>query len=625
MRVALLATAAMLAGSVLRPDPARTQTQAPARVSSFGRYSGYSEVRYDGYQRTSRYVTMRDGVRLAIDILRPTKGSVVATGPFPVVWSHVRYQRSNQLANGTKVDFPKWMGGGSDMLGRHGYIVVAVDTRGGGASFGTQPGFFSREETRDAYEITEWLAKQPWSTGKIGMLGRSYLGITQLFAASERPPHLKAIFPEMSVFEWYPMIYPGGIFRDDFFTQWQKLTHMLDNSIPGAWFRLTAAQVQPVDGPAGPARRDSAIAAHGPNRDVFEMWSGVPFRNSIDPKTGKQIHLERSPATYIDAINHSGVAVYMMGGWFDAFPRDAVLWYANLTVPQKLVIGPWFHGGNEGFDRDTERLRWFDYWLKGVQNGIMREPPITYKVISAPEDRAWRSAGRWPIAEASPTPYYFSRGPSGSVHSRNDGSLGSLAPSATAAADSQRVDTTATMGPGTRWAATYGGTIGYPDLAPNDARGFTYTTGKLTRDVEVIGHPIVHVWVTSSERDADLFAYLEDVDSAGRSDYVTEGALRASHRKLAPAPFKNFGLPWTSSLVGDAAPLAATPTELVFDLLPTAKRFAAGHRIRLTITGADRDTHHKVYPATPPQVVIYRDRSYPSHVVLPMVAVGASH
>jgi predicted acyl esterase len=99
-----------------------------------------------------------------------------------------------------------------------------------------------------------------------------------------------------------------------------------------------------------------------------EMWSGVPFRNSVDPVTVQPIHLESGPATYLDAINRSGVAFYGLLGCLDAFPRDAQLWYRNLTVPQKLIIGPWFHGQADGFDLGIERVRWFDHWLKGIDN-----------------------------------------------------------------------------------------------------------------------------------------------------------------------------------------------------------------------------------------------------------------
>lgn len=573
---------------------------------------------YDGYRRTSQYLTMRDGVRLAVDILRPTRNGELHSEPLPVVWTHHRYNRAF-FRRDTLIDYASGFGRGIDRLLHHGYVVAAVDTRGGGASFGTQQGFFMPDEARDAYEVTEWLAAQPWSSGKIGMTGRSYLGITQLFAASQAPPHLKAIFPEMYVFEWYPMIYPGGVFRDDFFSKWQLLTHNLDNAVTFTWGPMRFDGVAPVDGPAGRLQRDSAIAAHGANRDVSEMWAGVPYRNSVDPRTGQQIHSERGPATYLDRINSSGVAIYGLAGWYDAFPRDALLWFVNLTVPQKLVVGPWFHGQTDGFDLTGERLRWFDYWLKGIDNGITREPPLRYYVIDAPTGQAWRTASRWPIPEVVTTSFYFSQGRGGAAP--NENLLLRRAPSVAFAADSQMTDTTATLGPGNRWANTYGGPIGYPDLATNDAKGFAWTTEPLTAAIEVIGHPVVHLWVTSSAHDVDAIVLLEDVDSAGRSSYVTEGMLRASHRKLAVPSFKNFGLPWPRSYREDIAPLPSAPTELVFDLLPTAKRFRVGHRIRVSVQGADRDTYRKVYPNPPPMVAIYQDRVRASRIELPLVTV----
>jgi putative CocE/NonD family hydrolase len=587
-------------------------------VSEPGRYEGYSTAEYDGYQRSSQYLTMRDGVRLAADIYRPTKGGKLHDAKLPVVWTHHRYNRAF-FKGDTLVDYVHGFGRDIERLLDHGYVVAAVDTRGGGASFGNQQGFFMPSETRDAYEITEWLASQPWSTGAVGMTGRSYLGITQLFAASQAPPHLKAIFPEMYVFEWYPMIYPGGVFRDDFFGKWQFLTHNLDNAVKFTWGPLQFAGVAPVDGPAGRAQLDSAIAEHQVNRDMLAMWRGVPFRNSVDPATGKEIHSERSPATYLDQINRSGIPIYGFAGWYDAFPRDALLWFRNLKVPQKLIIGPWFHNGSDGFDLGAERQRWFDHWLKGVDNGIDREPPLRYFVIDAPADSAWRSATTWPIPESTPTEYFFAEGKSGTVSSSNDGVLAATPPATRPGSDSRTIDTTATLGPGNRWASTYGGPIGYPDLAPNDAKGFTFTSASLAAPVEIVGHPIAHLWVTSSARDVDAMVYLEDVDSTGHSAYVTEGVLRASHRKLGKPPFENFGLPWPESFQEDVTPLPAAPTELVFDLHPTAKRFRAGHRIRVTVQGADRDTHLAVHPNPPPRVSIFRDAGHPSRIVLPVV------
>jgi len=592
-------------------------TATVERVSRPGEYAGYSDPVYDGYQRTSQYLTMRDGVRLAIDIYRPTRDGALHEEPLPVVWTHHRYNRA-YFHGDSIVDYIHGFGRGTPTMLAHGYVIAAVDTRGGGASFGTQQGFFMPEEAKDAYEITEWLAAQPWSSGKIGMLGRSYLGITQLFAASQAPPSLKAIFPEMVVFEWYPMIYPGGVYRDDFFAAWQSLTHKLDRAIPFKMGEIDFGGVAPVDGPSGMILRDSAIAGHRINRDMFEMWRGVPYRNSIDPVSGKMIHQERGPATYLDAINASGVAVYDLVGWMDAFPRDALLWFANLEVPQKLIIGPWFHGQGEGFDLGVERTRWFDYWLKGIDNGIMNEPPIRYFVLDAPDSLAWRTADTWPIPAATPTPYYFGGGEPETGERPIAGLLSTAEPTVPEASDRRVIDTTATLGTGTRWTNTYGGAIGYPDLAPNDAKGWSYTTEPLATDVEVIGHPIVNLWVESSANDVDAFVYLEDLEPSGRSTYVTEGVLRASHRTLARPDYQNFGLPWPRSHESDVAALPSQPTELVFDLLPTAKRFRAGHRIRITVQGSDRDTHRKVFPDPPPLVTIHRDGAHPSHVVLPI-------
>jgi len=425
----------------------------------------------------------------------------------------------------------------------------------------------------------------------------------------------------MYVFEWYPMIYPGGVFRDDFFTKWQYLTNSLDNAKTFSWGPINFSGVAPVDGPQGMAQRDSAITGHKVNRDVFEMWSGVPYRNSIDPVSGKEIHAERGPATYLDQINKSGIPVYGLAGWYDAFPRDAFLWFRNLTVPQKLIVGPWFHGGGEGFDLNAERHRWFDHWLKHIDNGIDREPPIRYYVIDAPAGKEWRTATTWPIPEATPTDFYFREGKAGSARSLNDGRLLNEASTAAKASDRKGIDTTATLGPGNRWANTYGGPAGYPDLAANDAKGLTWTTAPLGSPVEVIGHPVVHLWVTSSARDLDAMVYLEDVDSTGKAGYVTEGVLRASHRRLGQPPFNNFGLPWPRSFKEDVELLPTGPAELVFDLHPTAKRFVTGHRIRVTLQGADRNTRIGVYPKAPPLVLVYRDTAHPSRIVLPIAPV----
>ena len=160
----------------------------------------------------------------------------------------------------------------------------------------------------------------------------------------------------------------------------------------------------------------------------------------------------------------------------------------------------------------------------------------------------------------------------------------------------------------------------YPNtLMFNDEKGLTYTTPPLTSEVEVTGHPVVHLWVTSSAKDGDFFVYLEDISEASFSKYVTEGNLRASHRAISTAPFEYLGLPYHRSDAEDIADLPDQPVELVFDLIPTSYIFDAGHRIRVTITCADKDTALTPQLDPPPTVHLYREADHASYIVLPII------
>jgi putative CocE/NonD family hydrolase len=476
--------------------------------------------------------------------------------------------------------------------------------RGGGASFGTRQGEFTPVEAQDAYDITEWFAAQPWSTGNIGMYGLSYLGITQYFAASTMPPHLRAIFPMMAMFDEYSFTYPGGIFREDFLFQWGANTMMLDKVLP----------VAPVDDDPDDVLLNEARAEHRDNMNIHEMAIAAPFRDSTT--NGEMLHSVSSPSTYIDQINQSGVAIYTLGGWYDMYPRDALAWFNNLTVPQKIVMTPWSHNGSGGFDLSMEHLRWFDYWLKGINNGIMDEPPITYYVMGADE---WRTADQWPLPNQQITPFYFQAGPSGTVTSVNDGLLSQDLP-ADSGQDDYTIDYTTTTGPTTRWTDGYGGGFGYPDMVINDQKSLTYTTAPLDTDIEVTGHPVIHLWVSSTADDGDFYAYLEEVDENGVSTYISEGTLRAAHRALSDPPFNYMDLPFHRSYAEDVVPLTpGEPAELVFDLLPTSNVFETGHRIRITITGADADNYEVVALDPAPTVSIYHGGDQASYIGLPII------
>lgn len=578
---------------------ASVPTNTPeGRLSQPGQYEGYSHPLYHQRHSTSQYIPMRDGTKLAALILRPAQDGKTVTTPLPVIWTHNRYHREG-IFNWHYLQ----------TLLKYGYVIVSVDIRGTGASFGTYRDLFSPEETRDAYDITEWLAVQPWSNGNIGMFGRSYLGITQFMAASTAPPHLKAIFPEMSEFDRYSFIYPGGVFHDDFFRQWGNMINRLDSDGSA------------VDEDTNKAMLQAALKEHAGNLDVFDAYSSLHYRDSVSALTGTQPYITNNPANYLKEIRSSGIPVYHWGGWYDMFPKHALLWYSNLTNPQKIVIGPWAHPQLGYLDLAIEEVRWYDYWLKGIDNGVMSEAPIYYYTMGEGKNSGWHSAWQWPLPNQKLTNYYFDGTKSGSVKSVNDGSLSLDLPVTTTGVDEYLVDYSTTSGTATRW------TAGYNVMSPvypntmmfNDEKGLTYTTPPLTAEVEVTGHPVVHLWVTSSARDGDFFVYLEDISEAKYSKYVTEGNLRASHRAISTAPYENLGLPYHRSYAEDIADLPGQPVELVFDLLPTSYVFAAGHRIRVTITGADKDTALTPQLDPPPTVHLYREADHASYIVLPII------
>jgi len=604
----------LLLFALLAPAIAPVTAQEDGAVSRPGEYSGYSEPIYDEWVRISQYVTVPDGTKLAVDMYRPSVDGVPVSEPLPVVWSADRYHRAD-VQDGqviTKLDNYPYL----ETLVKHGYVVAAVDMRGTGASYGTRQGPFTQPEIDDLYYMTEWFAAQPWCDGNIGMYGGSYVGTAQYWAATTAPPHLKAIFPEVGPFEGYAQAYPGGVFNDKMLWGWQMGNIFLDVLIPAA----------PVDEDTDGSMLAEAIEEHKGNLDVYLYAKSLPYRDSestLPERPGAQTFLE----DYLSEVRNSGIPMYHWGGWYDMFAREPLLWFRNVDNPQKIVIGPWFHSERDD-DNDfmaTEHLRWYDYWLKGIDNGIMDEPPIYYYTIGAPKGEKWQFAWEWPLPSEQATNYYFRSGPSGSVSSVNDGLLRRTQPTDATGKDDYTVDYTTTTGSPdplkVRWtemlgAAVYGAPLA-SDMTPLDEKGLTYTTPPLASDVEVTGHPIVHLWVSSTATDGDFFIYLEEIDGDGVSQFVSDRILRASHRATATPPWDHMGLPWHRSYEEDVIDLPAEPVELVFDLFPTSNIFDKGHRIRVTITCADSDNFETPELSPPPTVSVYRNTEYASYITLP--------
>jgi putative CocE/NonD family hydrolase len=635
---------APLISGVSSSESARAE-QKPARP---GKDSGYSDFPYDGYQRFSEYVTARDGTKLALDYYRPTKRGELHTEKLPVVWSQDRYLRAivaNDRVYNHLDESPKLF-----VLLTHGYVIATADLRGAGASFGVVDGWLSPKEAEDSYDLTEWLAAQPWSTGKVGMTGRSYLGVSQYFAASEAPPSLKAIMPESAWFDGYESMYPGGIFGDWWIYSWSTFTRTADihAALPPDWRKAVEAGRKGVitperqracsdmqncpgmpDGPVSPVDADvdgqllaRAIEEHKAASTAYSLARHSPFRDSRNENDEVPTHIRRSSGWRVQGIAKSDVAAYHVGGWFDGFCRSSLLWQRNYPKFSKVVMGPWLHDGTGHIDLAAEYVRWFDHWLKGIDNGITKEPRVTYFTMGAPDGHQWRTSDVWPLASERLTRFYFD-GQLASGDTNNHARRLALNASSDAGRVDYVIDYTTNMGNNNRWTSMVideGKNPLYANLRENDEKGLTFTTEPLASATEVTGHPVAHLWLTSSAPDVDIFVYLVEARADGSLHYITEGQLRASHRALADPPYDRMGLPYHRSFKEDVRPIAAGEiVELAFDLQPTSILFQKGSRIRITITGADRDNFDTPIAWPAPTIEVLHGGTHASYVELPVI------
>ena len=620
----------------------RPKTGVQGKVSEFGKYQGYSEPVYDGTKRTSEYLTLSDGTRLAYDLILPTQKGSPAAKPLPVLFKYTPYGRAwtifdenGKLLVGRFVDLPtqimlrvrflimgdqgrildplfrdRWLG---DIV-KHGYIVVSVDRPGTGASFASQTPTGMETAAKFENEIINWIAAQPWSDGNVAMYGDSQQAMVQFAAASTGNPHLKAILPAASDIELYNAVeYPGGIFNKAF-------AALYDSAVPYLDILGTPVDSDP-DGVMLAQARQSRMNTIGV-QDANKLTIQCPFLDStISQGTCPWDTSNLYP--FIDRINRSNTAVYLTVGWYDVFTADMFYWYNNLTTPKHLTVRPTDHSQVSANTADlnygVEALRWLDYWLKGIDNGIMDEPPIHYYLQDGSDKSTWQSSSQWPLVSQKSTDYYFGAGKSGSSASVNDGVLTTASPTDAAASDAYTVDYTTTTGTKSRWGAV-DEVHAYPDMRIHDARSLTYTTPPLAADIEVTGHPVMHLWLSSDAADLDAFVYLEEVDSSGKSTYITEGDLRASHRKLGQAPFNNLGLPYPTHLLADQEPIpAGKPFELTFSLLPTSYVFHEGNRLRITVAFADAGNFDTPVLTPAPIIQVLRDANHPSYIDVPTI------
>ena len=495
-----------------------------------------------------------------------------------------------------------------------------------------------RNEVNDGYDTVEWAASQPWSSGKVGMYGASYVGATQWLSAVSRPPHLTAIVPNVTASNYHEgWTYQGGAFELGFNVSWTLGQLTLANfknlssvkNVPEDRKQMLDEAVDSMED----AFRDSPLKEFphlkGGLADYFYDWVAHPDYDDY----WKEMSIEE---------HHSRIAVPSLniGGWYDIFLGGTIRKHLGMRDKggsedarrgQKLLIGPWQHAsrgtsvvGSHNFglaadalalDLDGIHFKWFDYWLKGENNGLLDEPPVRIFVMG---DNAWRDEQEWPLARARPTDYYFHSEGQGQANSLNgNGTLSTVLPGGEPAdvVLYNPANPTPTRG-GPICCNAYFAANGAFEQGEIEARDdvLVYTSPPLEREVEVTGPVTVTLWAATSATDTDFTAKLVDVCPDGCARNLTDGIIRARYRDSMASP----------TLVEPGKAYCYT-----IDLWATSNVFKPGHRIRVEISSSnfprfDRNTNtgNTIAEDTefkPALQTVLHNEQHPSHIVLPII------
>ncbi len=539
----------------------------------------------------SHYLTMSDGVRLAIDIWLPD-GARPDDG-FPAILIFTPYYRRFRLAEGATVEASPNSAPYRQMFVPRSYALVVVDVRGSGASFGCRDSFRSPKERADYAEVMRWVAAQDWCDGRLGATGISYLGAASDFAAATGEPALKAIAPISAVWDTYTdQFYPGGILLTDLATGYGRIMEALDQddraALRQAWEDAGGVFVHHTDVDDDPdgALLAEALADHAGNCHMPDFLREFQFRDDA---------LAHDPGFTSDSFSphaaspgmRDDLAVMAISGWYDgAYMNGSISRFLSRAGPRYLLLGPWDHGARVNgspfragvvpeFPILGSILRFFDEHVRGEDTGLQAEAPVHYHCLRAEN---WRAAQQWPPEHETLT-----------LHLSSD-ALSVVAPDPGHL--HHKADYRCTTGLNTRYGRLQIRNVQnyYEDWDQHCRESLRLTTAPLDAPLVLTGHAVLDLGFTCDEADANVLAYLEDIAPDGTAHYVTEGMLRALNRAETNAP-QTYPTtwPWRGFNRADAQPLIpGEETRLVFPFLPTSWQFPAGHRIGLRLAGADR-------------------------------------
>ena len=574
----------------------------------------------------------RDGVTLYADVIHPD-----APGRFPVLLSRTPYNKKGS-------DDPN---GASYLYARYGYVTVMQDCRGRFASEGEYDTIF--QEAADGYDAVEWAARLPWSNGRVGTTGQSYLGLTQYLIACNdpMPPSLQVMAPVSASSDYHAswIYHTGGA------SMWGWI-------VPYAMFKglatlkragradLMEKMKEYVEGGEFPIMRQTrwGLNAFTPLTDAWyrhlpiKDWGAI-LKEAAPYFADHVEHADDGEYWYRANVNRHAESVTVpmlhVSSWYDIFGEGAPTAYqsikhnsrfAKARDGQRLIIGPWGHllpynvpssrgtgdidfGPAALIDLNETLLRWFDYWLKDVDNGIIEEPPVTVFTLGA---NRWQKLADWPPPRMRQVPFFLH-----SEHGANsldgDGTLSTVPPSAEAV--DQFVydpdDPVPSLG-----GANLAIDMGVQDQRPVEKRRdvLVYTSEPLTEPLEITGPVTALLWASSSAVDTDFTAKLVDVRPDGYAQNLCDGMIRARYRESASAP----------RLLEPGKPYRFT-----IDLWAISNVFLPGHRIRLEISSSnfphfDRNLNTgepfgEGTRGVPAHQTVFHQQEMPSHILLPVI------
>jgi putative CocE/NonD family hydrolase len=586
-------------------------------------------------QLESVYVPMPDGVRIAVDIWLPA--DLPADEKIPAIFVFTRYWRAYGLVEDSLEIQPPYRT--ALYLAERGYALVAVDGRGSGASFGVRTSEYSPAEIADLAPLLDWVAEQRWCNGKIASWGTSYTGNTAFIAAGAGSDALKIVAANSADFDAYSqLMFPGGVPNAWMQGTWGEMVGAMDRNdvqtlmnmaaeSPPEEFMQNMRGVRPVDEDADGSLLAAAVAEHAKN---FNIGLDTLDLTSRDASAESEAMLRAASIYgYLDSIAKSGTPILYRTGWQDAGTAEGALCLFNsLPNPMQVVIGPWDHGMSSRADpyqpgEEAQPLPLEEKLgaiLESIAGHLVPETEsspnhvrsVRYYTYGADE---WKSTSTWPPAGIQSRSFYLAE----------NGRLNPQRPTDEAGQDVYRVDPDASTGRFNRWHTQVGGAfVHHPDRREENGKLLVYETAPLDADTEVTGHPLLRLFVRSTAADGAFFAYLEDVDPDGRVRLITEGCLRALHRKISSdaPPYWTPGA-YRSYKRLDTAPMqVGEVNELTFNLFPTSVLFRKGHRIRLAIAGADKDTFAPIAGAENAEITVERNYVYASCLELPIMPNG---